>query len=172
MSISWFHKNINININWIHIFKLITRFIVLSWWYIYFYCFIFTAFYFTGIFLQKDNKVLLLRFCFLLKNPYYDILILFQLEINVFYTKNLKDASMKWGVINLNPAFKNWSYINTLVHTFRVRFMVLNATFNNISVILWQSVLLVEETLRIGGSSVPTTLYVKDTYISAMYICY
>jgi hypothetical protein len=26
------------------------------------------------------------------------------------------------------------------------RFMVLNATFNNISVILWQSVLLVEET--------------------------
>jgi hypothetical protein len=29
---------------------------------------------------------------------------------------------------------------------FRFRFMVLNATFNNISVILWQSVLLVEET--------------------------
>jgi hypothetical protein len=28
----------------------------------------------------------------------------------------------------------------------RVRFMVLNATFNNISVILWRSVLLVEET--------------------------
>ena len=27
-----------------------------------------------------------------------------------------------------------------------VRFMVFNATFNNISVILWQSVLLVEET--------------------------
>jgi len=28
----------------------------------------------------------------------------------------------------------------------RVRVIVLNATFNNISVILWQSVLLVEET--------------------------
>jgi hypothetical protein len=40
MSISWFHKNININIKWIHIFKLFTRFIVLSWWYIYFYCII------------------------------------------------------------------------------------------------------------------------------------
>ena len=39
---------------------------------------------------------------FSLKNPYYDILILFQLQLNVFYTKNLKDVSMKWGVINLN----------------------------------------------------------------------
>jgi len=28
----------------------------------------------------------------------------------------------------------------------RVRFMVLNGTFNNISVILWQSILLVKET--------------------------
>jgi hypothetical protein len=28
----------------------------------------------------------------------------------------------------------------------RFRFMVFNATFNNISVILWQSVLLMEET--------------------------
>jgi hypothetical protein len=88
---------------------------------------------------------LLLWFCFLLKNPYYSILILLQLQVNVFYTKNLKDASMKWGVINLNTPFNNWSCINTLVHTFRVMFMVFNATFKSISVILWQSVLLVEE---------------------------
>ena len=88
---------------------------------------------------------MLLWFCFLLKNPYYDILILFQIQLNVFYTNNLKDISMKWGVINLNTPFNNWSCINTLVHTFRVRFMMLNATFNNISVLLWQSVLLVEE---------------------------
>jgi hypothetical protein len=37
------------------------------------------------------------------------------------------------------------SCINTLVHTFWVGFMVFNATFKSISVILWQSVLLVEE---------------------------
>jgi hypothetical protein len=73
------------------------------------------------------------------------ILILFQLQLNVFYTKNLKDVSMKWGVINLNTPFNNWSCINTLIHTFRVKFMVLNAIFNNISAILWRSVLLVEE---------------------------
>ena len=40
------------------------------------------------------------------------ILILFQLQLNVFYTKNLKDVSMKWGVINLNTSFDNWSCIN------------------------------------------------------------
>jgi 2',3'-cyclic-nucleotide 2'-phosphodiesterase (5'-nucleotidase family) len=33
-----------------------------------------------------------------------------------------------------------------IYNMFRVRVMVFNATFNNISVILWRSVLLVEET--------------------------
>jgi hypothetical protein len=73
------------------------------------------------------------------------ILILFQLQLNVFYTKNLKDVSMKWGVIILSTPFNNWSCINTFVHIFSIRFMVLNVTFNNISVILWRSVLLVEK---------------------------
>ena len=59
--------------------------------------------------------------------------------------KELEGRLNELGVINLNTPFNNWSCINTLVHTFRVRFMVLNATFNNISVILWRSVLLVEE---------------------------
>ena len=81
----------------------------------------------------------------IMKNQYYDILTLFQLQLNVFYTKNLKDVSMKWGVINLNTPFNNWSCINTLVHTFMVRFMVFSTTFNNISAILWRWVLLVEE---------------------------
>ena len=130
--------------------KLITRFIVLSLCYICFYCNTFQVLYFTGVFFSKK----IIKFCsydfvfvllVIIKNPYYDILILFQLQLNVFYTKNLKDVSMKWGVINLNTPFNNWSCINTLVHTIRVRFMVLNATFNNISVILWRSVLLVEE---------------------------
>ena len=42
--------------------------------------------------------------------------------------------------IHLNIVYKNNSM-------FRFRFMVFNATFNNISVILWRSVLLVEETV-------------------------
>jgi hypothetical protein len=40
-----------------------------------------------------------------------------------------------------------------------VRVMVFNATFNNISVILWQSVLLVEETGVPGESHQPATSY-------------
>ena len=164
MSISWFHKNINININWFHIFKLITRFIVLSWW-----KYIFTVLYsqlsiLLGFFLQKDNKVLLLWFCFFLINPYYDTLILFQLQVNVFYTKNLNDVSMKWGVINLNTPFNNWSCINTLIHTFRVKFMVLNATFNNISVILWWSVLLLEESGVPGENHRPVASHWQTSY--------
>jgi hypothetical protein len=42
----------------------------------------------------------------------------------------------------------NYKYSNQIVHTDGlglVWFMVLNITFNNISIILWQSVLLVEE---------------------------
>ena len=37
----------------------------------------------------------------------------------------------------------------------RVRVMVLNVTFNNISIILWRSVLLVEETGVPGKNSLP-----------------
>ena len=40
----------------------------------------------------------------------------------------------------------------------RVRCMVLNATFNNISAILWQSVLLVEETERSGENHQPVAI--------------
>jgi hypothetical protein len=36
--------------------------------------------------------------------------------------------------------------INHGISRWRVRFMVFNATFNNISVVSWQSVLLLEET--------------------------
>jgi hypothetical protein len=43
-----------------------------------------------------------------------------------------------------------WSFktggLSAVVVVVRVRIMVFNATFNNISVILWRSVLLVEET--------------------------
>ena len=40
-----------------------------------------------------------------------------------------------------------------------VGFMVINATFNNISVILWQSVLLGEETLVPGENHRPAASY-------------
>ena len=40
----------------------------------------------------------------------------------------------------------------TMVFVLRVRVMVLNATLSNISVISWQSVLLVEETGVLGES--------------------
>jgi hypothetical protein len=115
--------------------------------------------FYWGLYCKK-----IIKFCYydfvlfllvIIKNQYYDIFILFHHQVNVFYTKNLKDVSMKWGVINLNTPFNNWSCINTSVHTFRVKFMVLNATFNNISVILWWSVLLVEESGVPGESHQP-----------------
>ena len=95
MSISWFHKNININ--WIHILKLITRFL--------FYVgatYVFTVLYsqlsiLLELFLQKDNNVLLLWFGFLLKKQYYDIVMLFQLQVNVFYTKHLEGDLNEMG---------------------------------------------------------------------------
>jgi len=40
---------------------------------------------------------------------------------------------------------------------YRFRFMVVSVTFNNISVILWRSVLLVEETGGPGENHRPTT---------------
>jgi hypothetical protein len=50
----------------------------------------------------------------------------------------------------------NYKYSNQIVHTDGlglVWFMVLNITFNNISVILWQSVLLVEENGVLGNTT-------------------
>jgi hypothetical protein len=42
---------------------------------------------------------------------------------------------------------------------FKVWFVVLNATFNNISVISWRSVLLVEETRVPGEKHKPVAIY-------------
>ena len=43
--------------------------------------------------------------------------------------------------------------------SYGVRVMVFNATFNNISVVLWQSVLLVEETRVPGENHWPVVCY-------------
>ena len=44
---------------------------------------------------------------------------------------------------------------NNIKNQYRVRVMVINATFNNISVILWWSVFLVEETRVPGENHAP-----------------
>jgi hypothetical protein len=45
------------------------------------------------------------------------------------------------------------------ISMFRVRVMVINATFNNISVILWWSLLLVEDTVVPGENHQPEASY-------------
>jgi hypothetical protein len=52
-----------------------------------------------------------------------------------------------------------------------VRVMVLNTTFNNISVISWQSVLLMEKT-RVHGKKTPIKTYRKSlrTYHIMLYL--
>jgi len=65
--------------------------------------------------------------------------------------------------INIEYLLKVKNFINTmyiyLLHKFRVsiRVMVFNATFNNISVILWQSVLLVEEAEELRENHQPAS---------------
>ena len=51
----------------------------------------------------------------------------------------------------------------------KVRFMVFNATFNNISVISWQSVLLVEETRVPRENHQPVTKFITTYTISAYH---
>jgi hypothetical protein len=51
--------------------------------------------------------------------------------------------------MNLSLKKKKLYYLETIY--FNIRVMVFNATFNNISVISWQSVLLVEETVIPGS---------------------
>ena len=60
------------------------------------------------------------------------------------------------------PECKVYSY-----HRVRVGIMVFNATFNNISVILWQSVLLVKETEVPGENHWPV---VSHWYKSGMHV--
>ena len=61
--------------------------------------------------------------------------------------------------IRLILNFVVWYYQQNNYHTTNIRFgfMVFNATFNNISAILWQSVLLVEETGLFGENHQPAT---------------
>ena len=60
---------------------------------------------------------------------------------NVFVTlHSIISSEIKFICVHVGTSTSKQSLL------IRLRFMVFNATFNNISVILWQSVLLVEET--------------------------
>ena len=54
----------------------------------------------------------------------------------------------------------SWSYIFLCIFRQQVRVMVFNATFNNISVISWRSVWLVEETRVPGEDRWPVTNFI------------
>ena len=72
--------------------------------------------------------------------------------------------------INVILIIQNSTQRNRLWNEFRVRVMVFNATFNNISVITWRSVLLVEDTGVPGENHRPATRHwqteFKDIYLS------
>jgi hypothetical protein len=63
-----------------------------------------------------------------------------------------------WIVYSLLPHRISLTFISYLIH-FRVMVRVLNSTFNNISVISWQSALLVEETRVLRENHRPATSY-------------
>ena len=55
--------------------------------------------------------------------------------------------------LTLKVDIKEWTDISGVMFILKVRVMVFNATFNNISVLLWRSVLLVEETGVLGKTT-------------------
>ena len=67
-----------------------------------------------------------------------------------------------------------WTHVNSLIVIFVVwwfRFMVFNATFSNISVISWQSVLLVEE-IRVHGKTTNLSQIADKLYHKMIFIKY
>jgi len=66
------------------------------------------------------------------------------------FSLNYKFQTVIEWKTNVGPTYKRkWIKVNTQVAGYKnlvCRSMVFNATFNNMSIILWQSVLLVEET--------------------------
>jgi hypothetical protein len=87
---------------------------------------------------------------------WYNIILVSDLwQVNVFFRVLLFPPPIKLTatVCRTVVLFKDLLILSYL----RVRVMVFNATFNNISVILWQSVLLVEETGVPGKKHWPAT---------------
>jgi hypothetical protein len=68
----------------------------------------------------------------------------FMIWLNCLYS--IHCLSLKKNLCRINLKTSRYKFILWLSSCINVRVMVFNATFNNISVILWRSVLLVEET--------------------------
>ena len=69
-------------------------------------------------------------------------------EFKPFKEENYKISKVGklWIKKYLKIVHTNYTYMNEHFSRIEVRFMVFNTTFNNISVILWRRVVLVEET--------------------------
>ena len=92
-----------------------------------------------------DVLLLLTTFCFV-----------FPFSFLVFFCVLCPVLQCLWIVYSLLPHWITLTFISYLIH-FRVRVMVFNATLNNISVISWQSALLVEETRVLRENHRPAT---------------
>ena len=83
------------------------------------------------------------------------------------FSKYMASVVNLWDKTNvLNFSFSFWHVCEKPL----VRFMVFNATFNNISVISWQSVLLVEETREPGENHRPAASHwqtLSDNVVSS-----
>ena len=75
---------------------------------------------------------------------YFSYLIMHVQNLKVFFFQSYNASYCLWTEININTWLKLTH--NTINIDWFGWFMVLNATFNNISLISWQSVWLVEET--------------------------
>ena len=71
----------------------------------------------------------------------------------------------KFSFVNTNNLWIPSTIVQILICRVRVRAMVFNATFNNISVILWRTVLLVEETRVPGENHLPVACQWKLNHI-------
>jgi hypothetical protein len=67
------------------------------------------------------------------------------INLSTYYLK-VSTQSIQWEKKCIKIGYKIKFCIYMYVHEGRLRVMEFNATFNNISVISWQSVLMVEET--------------------------
>jgi hypothetical protein len=79
-----------------------------------------------------------------------------------YFRKSTKDISQPWKIL-FTKIFGY--YVIRNLYTCNVRVMVFNATFNNISVISWLSVLLVAETRVPGKKHQPSQVTEKLYHI-------
>jgi hypothetical protein len=90
------------------------------------------------------------------------ILALFNYDVVLYWSCS---DSLVFFVLYRSLIFFVFHFISTCYLYFPIFFMVLNATFNNISVISWRSVLLVEETVGPGENHRPVFIFPYRTML-------